>query len=209
MGKAGGALVGALAIGGVCLAVGATHSVFVPVRLAGGQRPAPTDATPADTDPGDPAATENGTEDAATQTDEAPRAIGIAEGPGPESPAQPESGYRYIGLDEAKAMWDEFTAAFVDARPMHLYEAGHIDGAYWMPASEVSAAMIFELVDMVGYDGQVVIYCTGGDCDASENVAIRLEEAGFTNLIIMRSGYDDWAAAGYETLDGPPPEIDG
>ena len=48
----------------------------------------------------------------------------------------------------------------------------------------------------------IVIYCTGGDCQASEDTAILLEAAGYANIAIMAAGFDEWAAAGLPT-EGP------
>ncbi len=210
MGKATGAVVGALAIGGVAVVLGGAHSVFVPVRLAGGQRaPAP------ETSAQEPSTGGGATDQAPTPDagDGGQVVIGDATG-STHTPATTDFGthadsdYPLIDLARAKALWDEGLAVFIDARPLHQYEEGHIQDAYWMPASEVSAAMIFEIQKWAGgYAGPVVIYCVGGDCDASENVAVRLEEALFTNLLIMRDGYDDWAGAGFDTEAGPPREV--
>jgi len=213
MGKASGALVGALAIGGVAAALGATHSIFVPVRLSGGAKPPP--AAEAAGTPADGAdATDAGTTDAGAPSGDGPgmSPIGVAGREDPvEAPASHAwSAFELIDLDRAKSIWDEGVSVFIDARPDHEYVEGHIPGAFWMPASEVSGAMIFEIEKWAGgYDGAVVIYCVGGDCDASENVAIRLQESGFTNLLIMREGFKDWSAAGYDVETGEPPEIGG
>ncbi|MEZ6242209.1 MAG: rhodanese-like domain-containing protein [Phycisphaerales bacterium] len=209
MGKATAAIVGALAIAGVAGGLGAAHSIFVPVKLAGTPKPVepkeaqtvqtPTDGGGEEVDP----TTNHGDE-----TQMSP--IGVAGRDKPnQTPAvdHADSAFTYIDLDQAKAIWDDFTAVFIDARPLHEYADGHIAGAYWMPASEVTGAMIFEIEKFAGgYDGQVVIYCVGGECDASENVAIRLQEAGFTNLMIMKVGFTEWAAAGYDVDEGAPPE---
>ena len=48
----------------------------------------------------------------------------------------------------------------------------------------------------------IVIYCPGGECDASELVSIRLQERGFSNTHILKPGYPGWVEAGLPTEAG-------
>ena len=48
-----------------------------------------------------------------------------------------------------------------------------------------------------------MIYCVGGDCDASKNVAARLEQFGYTDLRIMGAGYNEWEMAQLPKAFGP------
>ena len=59
------------------------------------------------------------------------------------------------------------------------------------------------MLDSVPIDGTLVIYCVGGECDASKNTAARLEQLGYTDLRIMGAAYTDWVSAGYPTESGP------
>lgn len=106
-----------------------------------------------------------------------------------------------ITLEEAHYLWT-LGDPFVDARTRARFEAGHIAGAFHLPAAQFDInAPALQVLDP---QGRVVIYCTGGECDDSESVAIRLQQLGFTQLLIMEAGYDDWASAGYPTAQGPP-----
>jgi rhodanese-related sulfurtransferase len=101
-----------------------------------------------------------------------------------------------ITLREASDLFEQ-GAFFLDARYEGDYRAGHIEGAFWMPASRVTTPDGMAELQIIEPGGTVVVYCTGGDCDASENTAIRLEQAGFTfDIRILGKGYEDWAAAG-------------
>lgn len=111
-----------------------------------------------------------------------------------------------LTLEEARALWEQ-GAVFLDARTREEFDAGHILLAFWLPFDQVFTAHGAEVLPMIDPSGTVVIYCVGGDCDASEQTAIRLEaELGFTDLRIMGAGYDDWVAAYPDDVqldDGP------
>ncbi|MFO0376618.1 MAG: rhodanese-like domain-containing protein, partial [bacterium] len=41
-----------------------------------------------------------------------------------------------------------------------------------------------------------LLYCGGGDCDASKLVGVRLAGIGFRNIVIYKDGFKGWTAAG-------------
>lgn len=96
---------------------------------------------------------------------------------------------------------------FIDARHEHEYEAGHIEYAFWLPSTlfDTDSDRAFAVVDSMPPDATVVIYCVGGDCDASKNTARRLSQIGFTDLRIMGVGYGDWVEAGFPITEGSEP----
>ncbi|MFG0246508.1 MAG: rhodanese-like domain-containing protein [Phycisphaerales bacterium JB052] len=96
---------------------------------------------------------------------------------------------------------------FIDARHEHEYEAGHIEYAFWLPSTlfDTDSDRAFAVVDSMPPDATVVIYCVGGDCDASKNTARRLSQIGFTDLRIMGVGYGDWVDAGFPITEGSEP----
>lgn len=115
-----------------------------------------------------------------------------------DAPVKPGS----ITLGEAFRLFEE-GAFFLDARYEADYRKGHVEGAFWMPASRVIMPEGMGELQIIEPGGTVVVYCTGGDCDASENTAIRLEQAGFTfDIRILGKGYEDWANAGLPTGSG-------
>lgn len=109
-----------------------------------------------------------------------------------------------ITLREAHELFEE-GALFLDSRGEDAFEAGHIRGALWMPAGEV----LMRAEELLAFDPAtpVVIYCTGGSCDASHNTASRLETYGpdlgieFADVRIMGLGYDEWKRAGLPTSE--------
>ncbi len=125
--------------------------------------------------------------------------------PGAVDPAAPgaEAGLaRLIELDEAMSLFG--LATFVDAREAEYYEAGHIMGAVLVPSSDRSRA---DALVAWGLDSPMVIYCDGGECDASHLVALYMSDLGFTDLMIYHGGYPEWVGAGGQTETGEDPEL--
>lgn len=82
---------------------------------------------------------------------------------------------------------------FLDARGESAFREGHIPGALWMPAERAA-----ERVEALSLDPQAayVIYCDGGNCFASIELARRLRLMDFTRLEVFEGGWDAWSAAG-------------
>jgi rhodanese-related sulfurtransferase len=97
-----------------------------------------------------------------------------------------------IDSKAAKTLFDE-GVIFLDARIQPEYDAGHIG----TPAAD-------EAMKALDASQPVVIYCGGGDCDASKNVAILLQQAGFKQVHIIEKGFPEWKELGYpiETAAG-------
>jgi rhodanese-related sulfurtransferase len=85
---------------------------------------------------------------------------------------------------------------FVDARNPDDYEEGHIPGAYeldpYHPEKELATVLPICLVAE-----EVVVYCTGGDCEDSDTAAILLREGGVPGqkLFVYGGGFTEWEAA--------------
>ena len=111
-----------------------------------------------------------------------------------------------LTLRQSHDLWEQ-GAYFVDARHEHEFEAGHIQYASWLPSTlfDTDSDRAFAVVDSMPMDATVVIYCVGGECDASKNTARRLQQIGFSDLRIMGVGYSEWAEAGFETSTGGEP----
>ncbi|MEO8377816.1 MAG: rhodanese-like domain-containing protein, partial [Candidatus Sumerlaeota bacterium] len=51
---------------------------------------------------------------------------------------------------------------------------------------------------------QIIIYCDGGDCDASHKVQTMLGQFGLNNTIVFDDGFPGWEKAGLEIETGDP-----
>lgn len=111
-----------------------------------------------------------------------------------------------LTLRHAYKLWED-GAYFIDARHEHEFEEGHIQYAAWLASTlfDTDSDRAFEIANSMPPGDTVVIYCVGGECDASHNVARRLAQIGFTDLRIMGVGYTDWVNAGFPTEEGSAP----
>lgn len=122
-------------------------------------------------------------------------------------PNQPAAAETPLGLmidsKAAKALFDQ-GVVFLDARIQKEYDEGHIPQAFLLNSSMFGTSAADEAMKVMDADQPVVIYCGGGDCDASKNVAILLQQAGFKQLHIIEKGYPEWKELGYpiETASG-------
>ncbi|USN98837.1 MAG: rhodanese-like domain-containing protein [Phycisphaeraceae bacterium] len=175
-----------LAIIGVAAIAGGVHSLVVPVHIAR-EKTAPIL-------PG---------EDPAPETNTEPTRPDVGETTGDTAPSESVG---KIDLKLAEQLHQKFEAGepvvFLDARNKDEYDHGHIVGALSMPHTRVSGGDGLDELAIYaspGDGGLIVVYCTGGDCEASEDTAVLLDAAGYKNIAIMADGYDDWAAAGLPT----------
>jgi len=199
-------IIGALAIVGLGYIAGATHAIFDPKPVALRLSPAmlnqgnpaeipvsitdPVDRT--DPDTGADAGTDAGSEttsDPDAPTDPInPAALDPLDIPGPEGT---------ITLREAKALHDG-GAYFVDARLEHEFNESHIPYAMFLPAQRIRTRAGLDELSTIPPDITIVVYCVGGECDASHNTMMAMLNSGlgFTDIRIMGRGFIDWVEAG-------------
>ena len=107
-----------------------------------------------------------------------------------------------IGLDAVKRLVDADAAVIVDAREADEFAAGHLPGALSMPYDEVSAEP--ERMENLDAGGRpIVVYCGGGACELSLNMAWDLISAGQKRVVVFMGGFPEWAEAGYAVETGP------
>jgi rhodanese-related sulfurtransferase len=94
---------------------------------------------------------------------------------------------------------------FVDARDEDHYREGHIPGAFefypYHPEKYLEDVLAPSQVA-----GQIIVYCTGGDCEDSESAALFLRDSGGVpgaKLFIYGGGMTDWEAAKLPVESGP------
>ncbi|MBY0113877.1 MAG: hypothetical protein K2Y21_13755 [Phycisphaerales bacterium] len=107
-----------------------------------------------------------------------------------------------IDSKAAKTLFDQ-GVVFLDARIQKEYDEGHIPQAFLLNSSMFGTSAADEAMKVMDANQPVVIYCGGGDCDASKNVAILLQQAGFKQLHIIEKGYPEWKELGYPIETAP------
>ena len=134
--------------------------------------------------------------DASPTVDVAPAQASAGQRLAAAQPAPAEALGAHITLAQAKSLFDS-GSIFVDAREDHERSVGTIAGSVHLTASMVSSGTGADAMAMLDPAQPVVIYCAGGTCDASENLAILLRQAGFTKLHIFHDGFPAWKDAGF------------
>jgi rhodanese-related sulfurtransferase len=98
------------------------------------------------------------------------------------------------GFVDADAVFEHLskgTAYFIDARDHGEYAAGHLRGAINVPASAIYDKLT-QVVNLIGRDDLIIVYCGGGGCDASHNVADALRrDYGYANVLIHEKGWEE------------------
>lgn len=207
MGRLGGTVIGAVVLANAALAAGVAHSWVVqsgenPVKLTTEVEGTETLKLPrsGEVDPVDASEPEAG---------ELP-----ASGEEPvsgEAAASGEIGFE-ISVAEGELIYGLYESgedvAFLDARLADEFEAGHVLGAYRLMAEELrDQAMTTPVIEFgaITPETRIVIYCGGGECEASHSLASYLQDFGFNKLHVMTEGFPAWEAAGLPTEAGPDP----
>jgi rhodanese-related sulfurtransferase len=83
----------------------------------------------------------------------------------------------------------------IDARVPELFSQGHIPGAISLPLSRFDG-LISERLAQLRAARLVVVYCSGWSCNDSYDLARRLQDKGFKDLLLYRGGVEDWQEKG-------------
>ena len=106
-----------------------------------------------------------------------------------------------ISLDEAKNLFQSRGAVFMDARPLEEFTRGHIQGAISLPWLEAEQRVMDVIADMAN-DAVIITYCDGDTCNLSKELALFLDNLGFSRVRILVNGWTVWQAAGLPVETG-------
>ena len=85
----------------------------------------------------------------------------------------------------------------IDARHPEEWKEEHIGNAINIePPYEGNTDEYFKKLMSVPQDKIIVVYCTGGSCDASHKVASDLMSLGYKRVFLYAGGWDDWTKNG-------------
>lgn len=119
---------------------------------------------------------------------------GAAQAEQDAKPAEASGGF--VSIERVLMHLRNGTAFFVDARKPEEYQEGHLRDVIHLPSNALYAN-IDRLTDMVAPDETVIIYCAGGECEASHSVADALRrDFGFTNVWIYKNGWEEIESSG-------------
>ncbi|MCE1165038.1 MAG: rhodanese-like domain-containing protein [Bacteroidetes bacterium] len=103
-----------------------------------------------------------------------------------------------ISLGLAKQLFDR-RALFIDARTKEEYDTLHVKGAINLPYHDFYGKSIPEKTEVMkkyGKSGIIVVYCNGGTCDISIDLAYEIAKLGYNNVSIYKGGIKEWESAG-------------
>jgi rhodanese-related sulfurtransferase len=106
-----------------------------------------------------------------------------------------------ISLEEARQLFEQKAARFLDARPQSQYENGHISGALSLPMQNATDAFT-EIAGQLENTGTLITYCDGESCELSHDLAIFLKDLGFTDVRVLVNGWTVWQEAGLPDTTG-------
>lgn len=100
---------------------------------------------------------------------------------------------------DTETAWKVFElkgAVFIDARPENQFDEGHIPGALNMYANAFSQYV--PQVVQIPRDKQIVVYCGGGDCDLSHELADQIRALGLHKKVaVYTGGTAEWKQKNY------------
>lgn len=100
-----------------------------------------------------------------------------------------------ISLEDAKQLFEQKAARFLDARPRSQYENGHISGALSLPRQDAANAFT-EIAGQLEDSDTLITYCDGESCELSHDLAIFLKDMGFKVVRVLVNGWTVWQDAG-------------
>jgi rhodanese-related sulfurtransferase len=92
-----------------------------------------------------------------------------------------------------KKIQDGEPIVLVDALAPIAYAGAHLPGAINLTPQTVDRLAARRIPNR---ETEIVVYCAGSDCDSSVEVAQRLVELGYANVLHFSGGKQDWRAAG-------------
>lgn len=109
----------------------------------------------------------------------------------PPSAATESHGVAVISLGSFLEATTRPGVVILDARPAEDFEEAHIPRAQNLP-SEASEEQFAAVLQDLGYDQEIITYCSGIECDAAEEVAAQLLDRGYMNVKVFSGGWEEW-----------------
>jgi rhodanese-related sulfurtransferase len=112
-------------------------------------------------------------------------------------------GIQMLTLDEVRFYLDQQKGTVVvDARSPEEYSLGHIPGSLNIPMDGFETAFSKDQASL-RKASLVVVYCGGGSCNTSHEVAGLLQKEGVKKLAIFTDGLPGWMRAKLPIKNGP------
>ncbi len=109
-------------------------------------------------------------------------------------PSAEEGDPPFISLEQAVTKFQSENVLFLDARESEDYEIGRIRGSVNLPYDYMEDYWDEVLTD-VTLDREIIIYCSGSECESSLFLARELVYKGYENIFIFYGGWREWERA--------------
>jgi rhodanese-related sulfurtransferase len=103
-------------------------------------------------------------------------------------------GVTTVPLERAREISQKLTHVIIDARPPADFAAGHIPGAFNVPADQMETYLP-QVMPLLTPAQPVMTYCSGHACDESVRLSKQLLQNGLTNVVLFAGGWTEWIAA--------------
>jgi rhodanese-related sulfurtransferase len=94
--------------------------------------------------------------------------------------------------------------AVLDARAPDAYAEGHLPGALNLSVENLDEAYK-PLKDTLAKMNRIIVYCDGGDCELSHDLAEALKSLGHKRVQLFAGGVAAWTGAGEKLKEGSEP----
>jgi rhodanese-related sulfurtransferase len=121
---------------------------------------------------------------------------------GPDSiivpPSAEEGDPPFVNLKQAYGKYHDPGTIFLDSREPEDYQAGCIKGALCLPFDWFDDYWP-DVEPLLSKDAQIIIYCSGAECELSLYEARYLRELGYEQVFIFFGGWSEWESHGFPT----------
>lgn len=117
----------------------------------------------------------------------------------PEIEAQ-EGEAKGVSTAQAKKVFDKKAGIFIDARRADQFAKGHIPGALNIYPSDFGENL--QKIISIPRDKLIVVYCDGGLCELSHDLANELMQFGFKKVVVYTGGWEEWSKTDYPKTSG-------
>ena len=101
-----------------------------------------------------------------------------------------------VTLDQVIKHLHDKNFIFVDARPEEEYKAAHIGNAVSIFPYDENKDNYFKKLTALPNDKVIVVYCSGGQCEASHHIVEDLVSFGYTKVFLFAGGWEEWTKNG-------------
>ncbi len=109
-----------------------------------------------------------------------------------------------IDRDELKQKLDHPKKfVLVEALPADHFHKLHLPGAINIPADQIRN----RASELLPREAEIIVYCAGPTCHASDDAARELTEMGYSNVRRYLGGKQDWVEAGLPVVRNNEPRV--